>query len=539
MSKKRGYNYENVKEFCEKYDCKLVSTKDEIDLKPAEFTIESSCGHESTVSFNLLFKCKRGIYCANCFNDMDEAKCFSCGEMFEHSETSFLYCSKKCSRSQKISEEHKQKTRNSYYEKFGYYNEDGSLMNNEEVKQLRLKKREIQRRNDGAEEKKIYTYEMIKEIYEKEGCKLLTTEEDFNKDKLSRIFKIEGKCGCIIEQSDFKTFLYKKVGFNCNICTNKNTSINAKINSKIDGVSTKFIIEKKGVDLIRKICENKFIIIKTREACEADILVKPIDNDEDIWLPIQLKVTSKKNKRNNMDHYAFNIGAKNYKDMLLLLVCIEDSKFWLFESDDINIQSLQKITICNKSKYDYAYVENLNEKLTYWYDKNVYNIPFEKGNMPQNKNAQLEYKYVKLRENKIDFLNFTNNEIDGLVYDFKIDELKIQEKVCTQKKNSHIAAIGKNGGWINDGIKRKQTHIPYLINDNDFYWFNLPDENTFYVVPEIELIDRGFITVDDIKGKTSIGVGSNEYWLHSYKFYYNTINEEDNKEKLMILLELD
>lgn len=90
-----------------------------------------------------------------------------------------------------------------------------------------------------------------------------------------------------------------------------------------------------------------------------------------------------------------------------------------------------------------------------------------------------------------------------------------------------------------DGSKKMPTKIPYYEKDNDFYWFNIPDRNTFYVIPEIELVDRGFITSKRYKGKTNIGIGSNEYWLNSYKFHYDTINDKDNKEELMAILGLN
>jgi len=271
-----------------------------------------------------------------------------------------------------------------------------------------------------------------------------------------------------------------------------------------------------------------------REGCKTDILVRPINIVEDIWLPVQLKVTSEKNKRYGRDRYSFNIGENSYDNMLLLLICSKDATFWLFDSNNEDIRSLQRITIgIKKSKYDNKYVDNLVDSFNYWYKKNVYNITFETGNTPQSKTARLEYEYVKLRESIINFLEFDHNELDGLVYDFKI-----QEKVCTPFRKTHVSTIHKNGGWVHDGTKRKQTYIPYCEGDNDYYWFNLQDKNTFYVVPEIELIDRGFITTKDNKGKTNITISSNEHWLHCYKFYYDTISENVNKEELMLILGL-
>jgi len=541
MSLKKGYTYDNIKEFCEKYDCSLLATKDEIELRPSEFDITSSCGHVSTTSFHKLFKRKHGVYCDNCFNNMDEAKCFGCGNMFEHSETLFVYCSVQCSHSRKATEEHIQNVRDTFYKKFGHIDENGNLLNVDDVKKLNMKKGEMKRRDIGMEEKKRYTYDMIKELYLNENCELLTSEEEFNNNKSCRNFKIKGKCGHVIEHSNFYSFFYTKQGINCSDCTNKNTALLMKNKCEIEGSSMNMIIEKNGVDLIREKCKDKFIVKKMREACKADILVKPINEESDTWLPIQLKISSKKYIKHCINLYSFTTGGKDkqYHNMLLLLVCLEDSKFWIFDSNSVHVKLLNKITIGNKkSKYDDMRIDDLNDTFNYWYNKNLYNITFETGNTPHNKTAQLEYEYVKLREEKISFLDFVNNEIDGLVFDFKIDDHKIQEKVCTLYKNTYVTRLCKNGGRINkiDNSKSIQTKIPYCENDNDFYWFNLPDRNTFYVVPEIELIDRDFIATKDNKGKTNITISANEHWLNCYKFYYDTIDEAVNKEELLLIL---
>lgn len=544
MSRKNGYVYDNVKEFCEKYGCKLLSTKEEIELKPKEFNIKSYCGHERTTTFNKLFKHKVGVYCDDCFENMIEARCFGCDSMFASTNTSFVYCSIKCSNTRIVSEEQKQKVRDTFCKKYGYYDEDGKLINDTEgLNKLRWK-RCGKRRNEsstkrrrvmGIKEKKKYTYDMIKEIYENEGCELLITKEDFNKDKMCRIFKIRGKCGHMIERSNIYDFVCMGIHINCSTCTNENKLELARKNSKIDGIPTPMIIEKSGVDLLKEKCEDKYIIIKTREACAADVLVKPINEKNDLWLPIQLKVSAKKYKFPKIDRYSFGIGGKQYDNMLLMLICVEDSKFWLFNSNYEYIRNLQTITISDKSKYNKFEVTDLVNFFDNWYNSNSYNITFHQGNTPKNKSSQLEYEYVLLREDKIDFLTFIHNEYDGLVYDFKIGDLKIQEKVCTyyKHKNFHRAGLCKNGRG-DDDITQK---IPYFQGDNDFYWFNIQDKNTFYVVPEKELIDRNFISTEDGKGKTTISFGLINNWLNNYKFYYDTINEEDNKQRLLELIE--
>lgn len=102
----------------------------------------------------------------------------------------------------------------------------------------------------------------------------------------------------------------------------------------------------------------------------------------------------------------------------------------------------------------------------------------------------------------------------------------------------HYVSLNKSGGWTRNEKGRHQTKIPYAYSDNHFYWFHKQDKNTFYVVPQIELIDRGYLTNKDNKGKISLYIGSKALWLNCYKFHYDTINDEENKEELMLLLGL-
>lgn len=76
MSFKKGYNYGNVENYCEKYDCELLSSKEEIDLKPKKFLIQTACGHKRKISFNNLFREKQGIYCIDCLNYTDDIECY-------------------------------------------------------------------------------------------------------------------------------------------------------------------------------------------------------------------------------------------------------------------------------------------------------------------------------------------------------------------------------------------------------------------------------------------------------------------------------
>jgi len=51
---------------------------------------------------------------------------------------------------------------------------------------------------------------------------------------------------------------------------------------------------------------------------------------------------------------------------------------------------------------------------------------------------QREQEFYKYRESKIDFLTFAYNDMEGQVFDFTIDNLKIQEKVGGQRNDRFI-----------------------------------------------------------------------------------------------------
>lgn len=117
------------------------------------------------------------------------------------------------------------------------------------------------------------------------------------------------------------------------------------------------------------------------------------------------------------------------------------------------------------------------------------------------------------------------------MYDFKIGNYKIQEKVC-----------GKNGNYVYASICKclmkpngDATKQPYKKGDNDFYWLHVKDTKTFYVVPELKLINGGIIATSEQKGMKMFNLTDSKLWLENYEFNYDTIKEEDNKNRLLNL----
>ena len=110
--------------------------------------------------------------------------------------------------------------------------------------------------------------------------------------------------------------------------------------------------------------------------------------------------------------------------------------------------------------------------------------------------------------------------MEGMVYDFKIDNKKIQEKVgCIDKiKNTNVFSMIKSNG------SRCQKN--YDIGDNDFYWLNCINKVVFYVIPEHLLIERKYV---GFNGKKQLKLNPKDtlynQWLKPYRFDYENIDK--------------
>ena len=123
---------------------------------------------------------------------------------------------------------------------------------------------------------------------------------------------------------------------------------------------------------------------------------------------------------------------------------------------------------------------------------------------------------------KIYFFNFINDNMEGTVYDFKIGDLKFQEKVAEiSKENKYIFSLSKR-----NGVKK----IQYDIGDNNFYWLNCANKKTFFVIPEKVLIHKGFIGNKNkkifIKVTVKDKLNIRSSWIEPYMFNYENIDEE-------------
>jgi hypothetical protein len=379
-----------------------------------------------------------------------------------------------------------------------------------------------------------HSYKYIFNSFKNYNCKLLHNEDEFNNIYKNAETKLEiiASCGhnyCV----SYNTFTRKKniICHNCRYAKLSENNILACSQNK----NNKFHLETDAIKFLESLICNYFEIKRTFEGCKADIAIKPKNISEDKWLGIQIKSTFNKIIKKNNIGYNFSI-CKEYENMITCCIALEDKKLWIFENDDIkHIKS--GLTIRNNSKYNKFETskENLINILSYKY-VNLQMFTFNELDTPLANKVKLEYEYRKLRELKLNFIDFINNKHQCEVFDFKIGNKKIQEKVSSVKNYktlSYSFNLHKSCGIKNKNGKR--TRQNYKLGDCDIYWLHCKDTTKFYVIPEIVLSEKGYVGNIDNKPKTLTISKTHKltFWTNDYLFDYDNL-EKDKLCKILL-----
>jgi hypothetical protein len=374
-------------------------------------------------------------------------------------------------------------------------------------------------------------YENILEEFLKRDCKLLTTKEehieivDSSKKKCNYKLNYIASCGHN-NWVFYNVFKSRDTGIICPNCKHKKNSLETKEKIKNKELSKIYNIEQEFefIKDITELLENDFEFIKAFDGCKSDIIFKPKNIIDNLWVGIQVKTTKKRHLT-----YGFHMNNTNYRDCLVLFYCCEDESMWIvpeniisnkikvsigYKKSKYNIYKTCKTTICEQLKKLYV----LTTKFA-----------FDHLNLPTNIYQKRELEFRKFRESKIDFIDFHYDNMEGSVYDFKIFGLKIQEKVtkCSNGKDKYSFNLCKNNGKTNDG---KRLRIQYDLGDNDYYWLNCDSKTFFFVVPEIILFDKYIIGNNKkslffkITAKEILHEKSS--WIQPYMFNYENIDKE-------------
>jgi hypothetical protein len=117
------------------------------------------------------------------------------------------------------------------------------------------------------------------------------------------------------------------------------------------------IIEYNGINILNNILNKYYITKRTPEGCNSDIVIKRIDEEKDIWIPIQIKTTN----NSNYDKYSFDLMNKSnkYKNIILICICVSEKKIWVIPINIIDAKVKLNISI-NKSKYNEYLIDDNN-----------------------------------------------------------------------------------------------------------------------------------------------------------------------------------
>jgi len=367
-------------------------------------------------------------------------------------------------------------------------------------------------------------------------------EEEFKakyKDTRSKI-EILSKCGhnTIVQASDL---INKNTGILCKKCMYEKQS-----NDRKGKKNDQNIVEYQTIKALEVYCNSTLKFKVLNECTLADVAIQPIDEESDLWLPIQIKTT----KSASYGIYGFHMGNK-YKNMYVLLFCINEQRIWLLEGNNIHIKKInigQYNSVYNKYEIELSKIsETLIEK---YYNSNYFLKTLKDLNIPISSAVKTEQEFKYHREELFTQLKFTYPEINNRVYDCVINDVyKVQDKtILNYLKNDRVTKTFS----IKLCRHSKDGDNMYKLGDNDFYWLHLPDKSGAYIIPEIILFKNNMISNNDENKEFSfINLypyhseeklkKSKNGWLNEYLYFYdkdihqiNGLFETNNRNNVIV-----
>jgi hypothetical protein len=351
--------------------------------------------------------------------------------------------------------------------------------------------------------------------------------------------------------NDFRIWIHAKFPFkfscgHTECCTYKKFTSQSNENERLckdcnikklknQGITTQKT-EENTEDYLKEIIDNNIIeFVLCPEGCAVDLRFKPVNIEEDLWFPVQLKSSD------NTTNTCFHLKGKydtQYKYQLLLGHHLNKNNIFIFKpfSETMPKQSITISYETGNSKYLKFKLDNHNHLtnilLDFYYNPECNDLlkSGETFDDMIDKNHKLEREYEKIRLDTIRFMNFVRYR--SRPHDFKVnDVVKVQEKTFNIKK-----------GRINSysfNLTHGKNHVkPYDIGDNEFYWFNLAGTKIFYVIPEEYLIDGNKIrTLLSLHIMNMPRENYHDQWTYKFRFSYDTINQPEEKSRLLKMFE--
>jgi hypothetical protein len=366
-------------------------------------------------------------------------------------------------------------------------------------------------------------YEKVKLCFDENDCTLLTSFEEF--EELRKIVlkqsyqfvRVKFTASCSHESSVvFTNFNLRKTGKTCKACVKQTQKDTMKQKNNANE------IEYEGIKLIEEYLSPFYEVLRTKEGCLADMALRNKGEQDNKWIPIQVKTTM------SLSHgmYSFNVDH-NYNDMILICVCVSEKKLWVLPYTHVTVKSKLNISIKSKySKYlvDNSSINNFIDKYTSDVYKNIDTLM-----LPVNPTQQKEQQYVRKREQHLPFLSYQYPNVQNTCVDVIINGRKVQEKVLgfIESKKGLCCSLSANNGKY----EGKRQFRMYQLGENDYYWLHSSIDDRFWIIPEQVAYERGYISnKNEIKTKRTLWFKSDknvkQKWLNDYEYNYTTINTE-------------
>jgi hypothetical protein len=316
-------------------------------------------------------------------------------------------------------------------------------------------------------------------------CKLDWTNEEFDRNYkgYKSYLKIISSCGhaTVVQHTNF---IYLNVGIICKHCK----YVEIKIKTKTLNIPKNYHLQEfKGIKAFEYLLKDTFEFKIFGEGTLADFAIKPILEESNNYMPIQMKTTLCHNR-----FYTFHLTNK-YIDMLILCFCFDGQRMWLIEGNSI-LHLKTNLTIGKKSsiysKYECTPLE-LKSKLIDFYASKKYNKDLGELSFPISLYAQQENEFRQFRESQFPTLTFKYSTINNQVCDTVVNgKYKVQDKVLTSyiRKNKSLTFVVKMSR------KRSSCNVAYKLGDNDFYFVFLKDKLSAYIFPEDVLYEKKIIS---------------------------------------------
>jgi len=367
-------------------------------------------------------------------------------------------------------------------------------------------------------------YQKVKSCFDENDCTLLTSFEEFEESRKIvlkqsyQFVRVKFTASCSHESSVvFTNFKLRKTGKTCKAC------VKQKHKDILKQSTNTHVIEYEGIKIIEEYLSLFYEVVRTKEGCLADMAIRKKGEQEDKWIPIQVKTTM------SLSHGMYSFTVHNtYKDMLMICICISEKKLWVVPYNHIAVK--RKLNISVTSKYSIYLVDN--STINMFIDKYTSDIVCKNIDalmLPVNPTQQKEQQYVQKREQHLPFLCYQYPNVQNTCVDVIVNNKKVQEKVlgyCERKKSFQCAFSANNGKF-----EGKRQFRVYQLGENDYYWLHSSIDDRFWIIPEQVIYEKGFISnKNEIKPKKTFifKTKNNEHnnWMNMYEFTYSNIDRE-------------